>query len=550
MVVDTERGRYRLPFAVREYAARLSTASERLESERRHGAWFAQHGAVEATDLLDHPAGRERRDQVVADLPNMAAACRRAVARGDTPMAVNLLRALASVTGNSGPFGLLLGLAERVAALPGPTPFERVTAHNVLAVALFRVGRADEAERILEESLGIAARSCEPSVALRLRTNFATLLKERSPERAYAILDDVRARAPALLPLHRACAALVSFAGAAEQLGRLGEARAAYEEVERHPALQAWSGRAAAVAGLASLDRREGWWGRARARTELALALARAQGSRNTEMVSLLRCGTLELYEGDARRAAAWIEEAVAVARDLGARQNEGLLCLELADERWTQADVAASRQRVAGAAALGADPVLLALHRARLGEGPLGPEPAGRGPAVIRAWAHQRALLEAAAGERTAARASAELAEAAARQAGDHRQLVLALLLRAEVAGDEATALGHVAAARALGVARDAPRLHARVVAAAAPLEAAAGRATAAWAALEAVGDTVRGGDLAEEVVAWALARAQVARGLRRTAEAAESLGWATRRAGDRPDLLQACHRTAAGPG
>ena len=88
--------RYDLLVSVQADAARRLDANDSVAGravESRHGAFFAGFGADPVLDALDGDGGSERRTELRAELANLLAACRRAVARGDDATAAGFTAA-------------------------------------------------------------------------------------------------------------------------------------------------------------------------------------------------------------------------------------------------------------------------------------------------------------------------------------------------------------------------------------------------------------------------------------------------------------------------
>lgn len=284
--VDLAAGRFRTQGVVREYAAERLGADARVAAEARHGAYFAQLGTRASIDAALASAARWR--AVAADLDDVVAACRRAIARGAGDVAVATLRAADLVFARRGPAAVRAALAQAVAAMPSLSPVERTSAAVMAGTALDEVGESAGAEAALAVALGLARD-----------------------------LRDPRAEGNALLAMGRL------FRGR----GRPDEARAAFEAAA---AVQQGSGDdrnlAFTLANLGSLDRDQGHLQRARERQEHALALFRRVGSRRHEAMVLGNLANVEVEQGHVDEARRKLEQALAVHVELGDRHSQGVV--------------------------------------------------------------------------------------------------------------------------------------------------------------------------------------------------------------------------------
>ena len=126
----------------------------------RHLAWFAALGPIRAA------AGR------CADLDNLAAACRRAVALSAGDLATGALKGAWAALSLRGPFETGVELAEWVCAMPGLNDRAAAHAQSVLAISLVTCGRSGPARAMYDLALATAKaagdRSCEAMLTFRL----------------------------------------------------------------------------------------------------------------------------------------------------------------------------------------------------------------------------------------------------------------------------------------------------------------------------------------------------------------------------------------------
>jgi predicted ATPase len=136
-------------------APEAASAVAEGSAEGRHRRYFARFGTDQAIDALDLPGGIERRRHLGAELDNLVAACRRAVAGGDGDTAVNAFAAAWEVLDLRGPFAVGTALGQAVLAMAGLAPAARARASYLSAIAHGRAGRMEEAREHLERALAI-----------------------------------------------------------------------------------------------------------------------------------------------------------------------------------------------------------------------------------------------------------------------------------------------------------------------------------------------------------------------------------------------------------
>ncbi len=312
--------RFDLLVSVQAYAAEhLATEGRytgsgpaaRAAAEQRHGAWFA------ALDSRAAMAGRG------VELDNLAVACRRAVARGDTAQAVGALDATWAALSLRGPFKAGLDLAQLVLAMPGLAGREAAHAHAVAGMAQEAGGqRAAALEHYASataqaEAAGDAA--CLAGVAIR-----SASLAARAGQVAEARQALQRALALATEQPELQCAALNLLGVLAFEAGDTAEARSRYDAALRL-ARQCGERRVegTVLANLGNLEATAGHTAAARAHAEAALEVLRELGDRLREAMTLVNLGLLRFFAGDVSDAADVLQRGLAVARELGHRRLE-----------------------------------------------------------------------------------------------------------------------------------------------------------------------------------------------------------------------------------
>ena len=140
---DPATGRLWMLGLMRTYARDRADDADRADAEIRHGAWYAR----------DAPSGLP---SLRASLPDLVAACRRAIARGDVEVASDAALRAFLVLQRCGPLSLavdLLSAAEGFGA-----PYQRDSLRVQLGHALRMSGRVTEAQIAYEGALAEAKR--------------------------------------------------------------------------------------------------------------------------------------------------------------------------------------------------------------------------------------------------------------------------------------------------------------------------------------------------------------------------------------------------------
>jgi predicted ATPase/class 3 adenylate cyclase/Flp pilus assembly protein TadD len=287
----------------------------------RHGAWFAALGPQRATENR------------CADLDNLVAACRRAVAVGDSTAAAGALDGAWAALSLHGPFKAGADLAEAVCAMPGLGGRAAAHAHAVLGAALEDSGQRARAAAHFEQALQHAQRvgdaACEAAVTVRLGGLHAragqadTARQEHS--RAVALargLDDGALE----------CAALNGLGTVEFEQGRMEQAQVHYEgalALARRIGDARWQ--ASLLGNLGNLNANLGRMDEARVRGEESLEGLRKLGDRQREGNALSNLGMLSYLQGNLAAATALLEQGLAVARELGHVRLECIVLANLA---------------------------------------------------------------------------------------------------------------------------------------------------------------------------------------------------------------------------
>jgi tetratricopeptide (TPR) repeat protein len=264
-----------------------SGVSAERAAEERHGKWFARCGTQESIAALDGPGGVERRRRLERDLPNLMAACRRALGRGDAATAVALYRAAWALLGPRGPYGVAVELGLEALRDPGLGPGERADLLTTLAGAEHYAGHLEDAVSHLESALAICGETDHRHTECMVHANLARIFQ-------------LQGRIPEGLRHAEATLAISREIGARSIEG------------------EAW-------ASLSVLYRHEGRMEESRAGLEEALAIYRELGNRRLEGVTLNNLGILHYDRGSLDQARVCLEAALAVHREVGNRNSEGV---------------------------------------------------------------------------------------------------------------------------------------------------------------------------------------------------------------------------------
>jgi predicted ATPase/serine/threonine protein kinase len=359
-------GRLGLLVSVQAYAReRLAQVTGVEAAEQRHGRFFAAMGAPEALDALDRHGGAPRQRALWAEIDNVMAAARRAVARGDGEVAAQAAAAVWTVVARRGPIRVAIELFEGVLSLPELPPLARARTLSGLGRAHCVGGDVEAGSKALSEALAGALAEGDRRMQAEIHARWS------------AILGDLRDD-PDGLERHARAAVELGGTGWAAAIGMLAlgvwlAARGAYEEatsiVERARALAlrhgySWAERNADRAlgellsdrghddearrlleragarfrelgerrqalviedQIARLDARSGRLDEAHRRVSLCVAGAREMGIPSWITLAFGNLGIVELRQGRLEAARASLDEAVRVARSIGSAYHEAL---------------------------------------------------------------------------------------------------------------------------------------------------------------------------------------------------------------------------------
>jgi len=332
--------RFDLLQSVQAYAAQHLQAEGRFEGsgpmaalavESRHGAYFA---AFAADDVF-----RSRG----VELSNLSTACRRAVARGDAPVALGSLALAWAALELRGPFKLGVDLSMLVLSMPRLS--SACGANLVLGSALRALGKIEPAQAAFESA------ACNARASGDRRCEAEALRRLGNLQAGVGLLDEARARLAASLALAKAleeplleCEALSGLGELHLLIGSFDAALANWEEaltLARKAGSQRWEGGILGNLGTVHCGRgdvAEAWHS-----YKSALDISRELGNRKWEGETLCNLGLLEHLQGNRSAARANLETSLQVARDIGhARLEAFVLCnlgiVEDADENSSSA--------------------------------------------------------------------------------------------------------------------------------------------------------------------------------------------------------------------
>lgn len=346
-------GRFDLLASVRDYAA------EHLRTEGRFQGSGPLALATAKRRHIDHFAGIGELGAVAsscADLGNLIAACREAVAEQDVASAVRILEAAWAALLLRGPFQLGVDLAQMVGDMPSMTAEWRPRLHAARGWALRSAGRVREAATCLESTLEMARAAGDKRMQSRVLSHLGDLhvtsgrrdLGRTELTEALELTRDIGDRVTE-------CEVSCGLGNLAESLGELGEARSHYEAalvLARTISDRRWEG--GCLGNLGTLCANQGRLPEAKAYYQSGLRIARQLGDRQWEGNTLCNLGLLQQSEGDLAQARTTLEQALALAKEMGyVRLSAVVMCnLGIVSETMGAADEARRQYEAAAAVA------------------------------------------------------------------------------------------------------------------------------------------------------------------------------------------------------
>lgn len=337
------------------YATFREFASERLhndfpeieaEVEIRHGQCFAERCSDEALDALNRAGGSVRFRALERELGNLIAACRKAIVRNATSVAVGAFVGAWSVLDKRGPLPVAVELGARVLTLPTLSSAERARTLDYLGRAQWRVGKAESGKARYQEALVLYRADGNRRAEGVVLGNLASIEKDLGN------LAESRALALEALAIHRDVGnrraeglMRVSLSTLDSASGSAADA-VLHAEAARDIFVRAGdrAGEGVALCCLGVSYAQTGRVDMARDHYERSLTASREVGDRRIEGINLNNLSILLIEEGRWREAEERLEHALLVHRDLGDRLFEGLAvsylgCCAMETHRFEQAE-------------------------------------------------------------------------------------------------------------------------------------------------------------------------------------------------------------------
>jgi len=352
-----ERPRFRMYSSLHAYAAvKLRQWNEpgagSIDTlDARHGSYFARLGSAEAMRALGRQQTASTFRALRGELENVAAACRRAVARGDGETATATLAAAWTVLELCGPYVLGVEMGEAVLRVESLTPLQRARALRCLGAAFGTVGRNEESVALLLEALAL-----QRTLGNRRQEG---LLRNQVGTRYWALgeMEEARAQYEASIEIAREVGNRSGEGASFNNLGLLfaglgnwSEAREAYlHALAAHLEVGDRKSEAILLSNLANAHRAAGDLASTERALEGALQVAREIGYRSQEGVILGAIGSLRADQGRLEEARGWMIQAIEVLRGIGEALAEadvlsGLALIEARAGRLDEAGAAVNR--------------------------------------------------------------------------------------------------------------------------------------------------------------------------------------------------------------
>lgn len=327
LVRRTEHDRFSMLSTVHEYASeRLTQGSTakvpvlKAGAEARHGAFFSRLSAAQA--VADG----------CSELDNLVAACRRAVARGDVPVAVGALENAWAALHLRGPFRVGIELTERAAAMPQLGTAERARVERVAGEAFAASGKTAESEASFDRALDGALSTGDRRLAGHVMGHLGDLKLnaghvEESRQRLTTALDIAVQTNDKLLE----CKAEWGLGNLHEHLGDMKSARRHFESgltASRVAGDRRWEG--GSLGNLGLLCHVEGNSREAERHYSAALSIACELADRQWEGNTRCNLGLLHHANGRLQEAEAEMMASLALARELGHARLEGIVLCNL----------------------------------------------------------------------------------------------------------------------------------------------------------------------------------------------------------------------------
>ncbi|MGI5239228.1 BTAD domain-containing putative transcriptional regulator [Dactylosporangium sp. CA-139066] len=338
--------RYRMLETIRAYGLeRLDEHGETDELRRRHGAWF-----LALAERLEPGLRTSRQLESLAELnaehDNLHGALRRAIAAGDTDLAVRLVSCVGWYWWLGGHRVEGAALASAALSMPGAAdPDARAMACGVAAVNGFDgLGDTEMLDRWFHEAMGYSGNH----PMFRLFQVVAYLYREGPTS---AVLERIGTLSDDPDPWIAGLGRLLVGHTLMNVGGRFGEAQAAFaSSLARFRSIGERWGMSFALAAMAEVAGREGRHAEAIAYFEEALTYLRALGATEDRPVTEVRLGQEYLLVGEDERAEEIFAEARRTALRSGVPDSIAFVEYAAADRALRAGDLDQARVRFARA--------------------------------------------------------------------------------------------------------------------------------------------------------------------------------------------------------
>jgi predicted ATPase/class 3 adenylate cyclase/Tfp pilus assembly protein PilF len=323
-------GRFDLLVAIKAYAAERRPGFGEAAAFARHAAYFAGWTETDAT--------AER----CADVGNLVAACRHAMATGAPAQAAQLLQLSWTALRLSGPFRAGAELAAACRGLVGTDASSSLAAIEwVSAAARYAMGELQAARDHVQAGLAALHGASSAVLAARLHGLAGELAAQgEDPEQADEHLRLGLDFANASGDASTRCQLLNALGATASDRGQLALAQQHYEaalRIAEAAGLQAWRG--GLLGNLGWIHHAAGRLDPAREAFESALGLAQHSGDRRWEGNARCNLGLIHHEQGHHAQARVELERSLDIARRIGhvalectVNCNLGLVCEALDD--------------------------------------------------------------------------------------------------------------------------------------------------------------------------------------------------------------------------
>lgn len=322
---------------------------------RRHGEHFASFGQEDAITALDMHEGVGRRRALVAEIGNLSAACRRAIAREDGPVASAACRAAWVVFALRGPATEAVALSEAVLRMGSLEPGDRARVRRVAGLALRMSGKAAAARLQIEGALELYRSIGDNNGEAVVLGNLGLIAMEQGRTPEAVVLQE------AALAIHSEAGDRTGAGVALGNLGilsrRKGQPAQAREQYLRALAIHREVGNrvneGVVLGNLANLLFDQQRLEEAREENDAALAIHREVGHRRGEGVVLGNLGELLAGLGRIDEARASYEAALTIHREIGNRRLEGVTLAHVAMLAAEQGNLVEARTQLGAAEAI-----------------------------------------------------------------------------------------------------------------------------------------------------------------------------------------------------